>query len=547
VTAYLKAGENKILLKINNGGGGSGFYFKLLTDPVKEHPVEFAAATQEYTGHEDKAKGALDDKATTGWSVGDDDNAAKPHQAFFRAEYPFGFQEGTDLKVKLQFESPTPGQTLGRFRVAVTTADGLSEFFEPPDAVRAALIPDDADRSAGQKMELQKYYRRTFVPEIKQWTKTLDEQRKARNDYRDAIPVSMVMQESEKTRDTFLLVRGDYNNHGDRVKPGVPQHLMPLPEGMPENRLGLAKWLTHPDHPLTSRVTVNHFWQQYFGAGIVKTAEDFGSQGEWPSHPELLDWLATEFIQSGWNVKAMQRLIVTSATYRQSAAVPKEALQHDPDNRLLSHFPRLRLEAEAIRDNALSISGLLKPRIGGPSVYPYQPPGLWAQVAFEGTREWEQTPGDDSYRRGLYTYWRRSIPYPSLITFDAPTRETCTVRRPRTNTPLQALVLMNDPVYVEASRGLGFRIMKNGGKTLRDKVNYAFKLCVARPPSDREQRLLASAYTRELQRMTTDRVAASKLVNVGSKPPVDIDICELAAWTAVGNILLNLDEVINKG
>ena len=303
-----------------------------------------------------------------------------------------------------------------------------------------------------------------------------------------------------------------------------------------------------PGHPLTARVAVNQYWQRYFGTGLVKTAEEFGSQGEWPSHPDLLDWLATEFVQSGWNIRALQRLIVLSATYRQDSVISREALEKDPENRLFTRGPRFRVDAEGVRDIAMAVSGLLNPKIGGPSVFPYQPPGLWGQVSFEGTRDYVPSEGGDNYRRGLYTYWRRSIPYASFTIFDAPTRETCTVRRPRTNTPLQALNLLNDPVYVEAARALGQRVLAKGGATLEERIVYAFRVCLGRSPSDPERALMGAAFRREMANFAGNREAANRLIHVGaSRPPVDVDIAELAAWTVLGSTLLNLDEAITKG
>jgi hypothetical protein len=542
-------GENKLLLKVNNRQGSSGFYFRLLPDPVLEHRVEFAAAAADYNQSEHNIRGALDEDEASGWGTGGESpEAAGPHNAYFRGYDPIGFPGGTELKVRLRFESDKPKRALARFRIAVTSSTGLTEFMNLPDPIRASLIKGDEQQTASQKQALQRYYRQTFVPEVQELSKLLETQRKAKQEYVAQIPVTMVMQEMEKPRDTFLLVRGNFAQHGEKVAPGVPKAIFPMPPDYPKNRLGLAKWLVNPDNPLVSRVTVNHFWQHYFGNGLVKTAEDFGSQGDWPSHPALLDWLATEFIRTHWDVRAMQRLIVTSATYRQSSVVTPEELQRDPDNRLLSHYPHLRLEAEEIRDTALAVSGLLNPQIGGPSVYPYQPPGLWEAVAFENTRKYEQSQGAENYRRGIYTYWRRSIPYPSLITFDAPTRETCTVKRPRTNTPLQALTLMNDPVYVEASRAFGQRIMREGGSTLDSRLDYAFWTCLGRPPRTAEKSLLERAYQEHLEAFEHDRVGAAKLIHVGaSTPPVDLDICELATWTLISTTLLNLDETITKG
>ncbi len=283
----------------------------------------------------------------------------------------------------------------------------------------------------------------------------------------------------------------------------------------------------------------------------MKTSEDFGTQGEWPSHPELLDWLAAEFMESGWNIKAVQKLIVMSAAYRQSSRVDAESLKHDPYNRLLARGARFRLDAEMIRDNALAASGLLDERIGGPSVAPYQPPGLWEEVGFGGgfsSQSYVQSHGADLYRRGLYVYLKRAMPYPPLVTFDAPNREVCTDCRARTNTPLQALVLLNDPAYVEAARVLGQRVMREGGATPSERIAYAFRLCTARPPESREADVLLKIFEAQLARFKSDSASAAKLAKIGeSQPPAGLDIAELAAWTAVANVLLNLDETITKG
>ena len=321
--------------------------------------------------------------------------------------------------------------------------------------------------------------------------------------------------------------------------------------GLPMNRLGLAKWIVSPGNPLTARVAVNHFWQEYFGVGIVKTSEDFGSQGEPPSHPQLLDWLATEFVRTGWNVKAMQRLIVTSATYRQSSRVTPELEERDPENRLLARGPRFRLPAELIRDNALAVSGLLDNRIGGPSVYPYQPKGLWEEMAFRlrdsPGRPTLQSTGKDLYRRSMYTIWKRTVPPAALVTFDAPDREKCTARRSVTNTPLQALVLLNDPTYVEAARFLAARMLTQGGTTSAGRINYAFRLATGRVPDAQERAVLVEAAQDALAdyRQHSDQAAA--LLTVGeSKCDPQLDPKELAAWTTVASMILNLDETITK-
>jgi hypothetical protein len=424
-----------------------------------------------------------------------------------------------------------------------------------PAEVRSALKTKAAERNDQQKKLIRDHFVRYFQPQSRGVFDPLNSQvaklTKAQADVQAAFSQTMVMEEMAQPRETFLLVRGDFRAKGDKVTPGVPASLPPLPPGAPANRLGLARWLVDPAHPLVSRVTVNRYWQQYFGTGLVKTSEDFGSQGEWPSHPELLDWLASQFVDSGWDVKALQKTIVMSAAYRQSSHVDNERLKHDPYNRLLARGPRFRLDAEMIRDCALSVSGLLDTRIGGPSVSPYQPPGLWEEVGFGNSfssQSYVQSHGIDLYRRGIYTYWKRALPYPPMVTFDAPNREVCTDSRARTNTPLQALVLLNDPAYVEAARVLAQRVLKEGGATVDERMAFAFKLCTSRAPQAKELEVLVQLYQAQLARYQQNPSAATKLTSVGESPrPTGIDVGEWAAWTAIGNVLLNLDETITKG
>lgn len=549
VSMKIQEGDNTLLIKLTNGNNGSELSIDPSFQPILEQSVSIAKAAADANRGGYDIKGTLDDLIETGWSLdAGNDSAKKPHYAWFRFAKPVGFSAGTELEVRLIFSSPIPQATLARFRIATTPSEELNTFLSLPNNIRSHLLEWPADRSDQTNLTLQRYYREQFVDEAKNLTKILNEKRSERRKYQNTIPLAMVMQEMEKPRETRVLIRGAYNDPGEVVTPGVPEAILPWQENYPTNRLGLAQWLLHPDHPLTSRVLVNHYWQQHFGTGLVKTSEDFGAQGESSSHPELLDWLAQEFIESGWDMKHMHRLIVTSATYRQAAATSRESLRRDPGNRLMAHYPRQRLEAEAVRDFALSVSGLINPKIGGPSIFPYQPPGLWEQVAFEGTRKWEQSKGSDNYRRGLYVYWRRSIPYASFVTFDAASRETCTVKRPRTNTPLQALVLMNDPVYVEAARTFGLRIMKNGGDSINDRVDYAFRTCLSRNPSKAEMERMTNAFREELQHFLDHRADANQLVNIGATPPpTDIDPVELAAWTMIVQVLLNLDETITKG
>ncbi len=365
-----------------------------------------------------------------------------------------------------------------------------------------------------------------------------------------AIPTVMVMQEMEKPRDTFVLGRGQYDNHKEKVTPGVPSFLPPLPAGAAANRLTLARWIVSPDNPLTARVAVNRFWQQYFGIGVVETAEDFGSQGEAPSHPALLDWLASEFVRSKWDVKAMQRMIVTSATYRQSARVSPELLEKDPRNRLLARGARFRLPAEFVRDNALAASGLLVDQVGGPGVLPYQPKGLWEELSFGdvySAQTYVPGHGADLYRRSLYTFIKRTSPPPVMSTFDAPDREKCTARRTRTNTPLQALELLNDPTFVEAARALAQRMMIEGGRDAGARINYGFRLATARRPEPRERQIFRDLEERELSVYKKDEQSAAKLIAAGeSKPDPRLNPAELAAWTTVASMILNLDETITR-
>jgi hypothetical protein len=354
----------------------------------------------------------------------------------------------------------------------------------------------------------------------------------------------MVMEEMAKPRESFLLKRGSYDQPGDPVKPVLPAILPPMPAGYPANRLGLARWLTAPDHPLLARVTVNRFWQMYFGTGIVKTAEDFGAQGEAPSHPELLDWLAAEFIQSGWNVKALQRWIVTSATYRQSSATTDSLSTRDPENRLLARGPVLRLTAEMVRDQALALSGLLVEKIGGPPVKPYQPAGLWHEVAKE---EYEQDHGENLYRRSLYTFFRRAVPPPTLANFDAAGRESCVVRPGVTNTPLQALDLMNNVTYLEAARRIGQRMMLEGGASPATRIAWGFQLATARQPEKTEAGVLTRYFQKQLDRFQTAPQAAAEYLSQGESPRSAIlRVPELAAYTSVASLILNLDETVTK-
>jgi hypothetical protein len=417
------------------------------------------------------------------------------------------------------------------------------------DGERRNPVPTLLMPSRAQDRRL-KSLRRQLAEDDERPTEEYDRLKQAEQDLLDAIPSAMVMEEMAEPRVTHILKRGDYLSEGAVVLPGVPASLPPLHSDWPADRLGLARWLVDPTHPLTSRVTMNRFWQMIFGTGIVRTVDDFGSQGETPSHPELLDWLATKFIDRHWDVKAMQKLIVMSATYRQSSGGNESLWARDPSNRLLARGPRFRLDAEMIRDNALALSGLLECKVGGPSVRPYQPAGLWEQVSLGGnysSQAYVQGHGADLCRRGLYVYWKRSLPYPALAIFDATNRELCTALRPRTNTPLQALVLMNDPTFVEAARALAQRIITDGGADNRKRLSYAFRLCTGRQATEQELTILARVYRQHLSRYRADQTAAEQLMHVGESPCPACCVCELAAWTMIASMLLNLDETVTKG
>ncbi len=408
-----------------------------------------------------------------------------------------------------------------------------------------AAIPR-AERSVGQSLKLRWAFLETAAAPMaaKAW-KELRAQDLKREKLIASFPTVMVMGERKEPRVTHVLERGVYDAPGEVVEPGVPSALGSVAAGAPKTRLALARWLIDPDNPLTARVAVNRFWQMLFGTGIVSTVEDFGSQGEWPSHPELLDWLAVELIESGWDVKALMKTIVTSATYKQSSAATPELLEADPENRLLSRGPRVRLPAETIRDQALAVAGLLHEQLGGPSVKPYQPAGLWTELS--NWKAYKHDEGESLYRRSLYTFWKRTIAPPAMVAFDAAPRETCIVRETRTNTPLQALDLMNDVTYVEAARKLAERMIREGGAEPAQRLAYGFKLATAREPEAREQEILLRGFQRYLDRYQTRTADAEKLLSAGESPRDSAKpLPELAAYAAVSSMILNLDEAITK-
>ncbi|QDV36689.1 PSD1 and planctomycete cytochrome C domain-containing protein [Tautonia plasticadhaerens] len=424
-----------------------------------------------------------------------------------------------------------------------------------PDPITQLVAVDPGERTGEQSERLRDYFvehayapaRPTLAPLLARRA----EVEKAKTALEESIPTTLVWKEMAEPKPAFILNRGEYDQPGDPVGRSVPSFLPPLPEGAPVDRLGLASWLVDRSNPLTARVAANRLWQQVFGVGLVKTSEDFGAQGETPSHPELLDWLAVQFQDDGWDVKEFMRRLVTSNTYRRSSRATPELLARDPKNRLYARGPRFRLDAETIRDQALFVGGLLVEQVGGPSVKPPQPSGLWEAVGYtsSNTAQFRADTGREKvHRRSLYTFWKRTSPPPQMTTFDAPSRESCTMRRERTNTPLQALLLLNDPQYVEAARALAERTMREAGSSTEDRLTRMFRIVAARTPEADELAELTAAYDDLIASYRDDPEAARQLIAVGETTPDPAhDPAELAAWTVIANTLLNLDEVIVKG
>ncbi len=419
-----------------------------------------------------------------------------------------------------------------------------------PQALVAALAPPPA-RSDARTHAMNTAWKMQYSTRYRDLTRDVaaHEQQIAMLDA--AAPKTMVMKDLPTPRETFVLKRGEYDKP-DKSRPvqrAIPKALGNLPEGAPANRLGLAEWIVSRENPLTARVIVNHYWEMIFGRGIVRTSEDFGYQGDWPSHPELLDTLAVEFRDSGWDLRRLLTKMVTSNTYRQSSKLRDDARAKDPDNKLLAYFPRIRLTAEQIRDQALYLSGLLVEKAGGPSVKPYQPPGLWQEVAMlqSNTRIYERGKGDDLWRRSMYTYWKRAAPPPTMLTFDAPTRESCTIRRIQTSTPLQALALWNDEQFVEAARVLAQRTLKEDDDD-QTRLKKLMVRCTGREPNAKDLATLSEALDAFRARFAASPDDAAKIVSIGEAfEATDLDPSELAAWTMICNAALNLDACITRG
>lgn len=514
------------------------------SNPAKKEQVIFSDALAD----EGIAKNLLR-KDNANWGIDATNDAQRlPRQAVFVLQTPIANAEGTLLEIRLKHNHPVLKQTLGRFRLFVTSADNATTIANIGVRMRPVLMIPVEQRNPEQQAKLAQYYLLNS-PSLKATRDRLNEAKKSLASLNIATAEVMGERQSFERPFTYLRNRGSFTSPAEKVYAGVPASLHPLPENQMPNRLGLAYWLVDEKNPLVARVTVNRFWEQFFGRGIVETSEDFGTQSMAPSHQDLLDWLATEFMtgaQGGkkWGVKSFHRLIVTSATYRQLSRVTPELAERDPHNRLLARGARFRLEAEMIRDSALAASGLLSHKIGGESVFPIQPDGVW-NTPFSGDR-WQTSDGEDKFRRAIYTFARRTAPYPMFTTFDAPSRELCTVRRVRTNTPLQALTLLNDEAYFVAARALAKRMMSEGGSDLQSQIVYGFRLCTSRKPNAKETERLVALYQQELGRFQKDTKSAITLLKNESKTLNEKQLAEMAAFSVVANVLLNLDETLTK-
>lgn len=522
--------------------------------------IFFGPATADWEQQYYRAEHAVDRNPKTGWAIGP--RFGERHFLIAELKSPLAFDSGA--KLGFRFDSyHGNNHTVGRLRLSVTSEPDPARLWPVPPQVADSLAVPAGQRTPEQQRQLAAHYR-TVSPSIRSLEREIFRLNERESELANRKYTTLVMKERPEPRQTFVHVRGNFLEKGKEVTPGVPAIFPPLPDDQAPNRLALARWLVQQDNPLTARVTVNRFWERLFGTGIVKTSEDFGKQGEAPSHPELLDWLACEFMTPtvsdhvsritphGWDVKHILKLMVMSATYRQSAAVDDQRLEKDLYNRLLARGPRFRMDAEMIRDQALAVSGLLNPAIGGPSVYPEQVPNLWKELGFLrpeiGMDEWPTSEGPELYRRGLYTFWRRVCTYPTFATFDAPSRDVCISRRPRANTPLQALAALNEPTLLEAARVLAQRIMLQGGSRPDQQIEYAFGLCLARPPTRQERQRLVGLYEQQLKSFERDAEAAVELVRHGAaERPASLDVRKLAAWMMVANVLLNLDETLTKG
>jgi len=506
---------------------------------AKAKRLTFKNATEDFAPEKTSAAKTIDGTLDTGWKI--TGQIGKPHQCVYELEQPVTMQAGKQLVVTLK-QQYIHEMTLGCFRISVTSDKASVAASEVPAEIESLLLSHQSQWMDVHKTQVEQHFLMT-TPELKAEHEQIQKLQKSMPEQ----PTTLVLQERmpQHQRVTRLHHRGEYLKPGDIVQPGALGRFHALPDQASPDRLTLARWLVAPENPLVGRVVVNRWWQAMFGTGIVRTSEDFGTQSSPPSHPELLDWLATEFVQNGWSRKKLLRLLVTSATYRQSSTVTPQKLARDPQNSLLSRGPRVRLAAEVVRDSALTASGLLTRKIGGPSVFPPQPAGVTA-LSY-GKFAWKESTGPDRYRRGLYTFIKRTTPYATFGLFDAPSREACVVRRSRSNTPLQALALLNDVVYMEAVVEMGKNATLLKEQSPSERATMLFRRMITRPPSPEEVNLLVQFYERQLEQLKQNQKRCQKLLGTAvSSAETDLSQSEWAAWTLVARAILNLDEFVTK-
>lgn len=549
----------------------TGVSAELVVDGQAPIPMELIRAESDYSqpnytaGQIDLKPQSVGDRirGRTGWAIDGNDAAKKvARRVFFAPVNPVEVPRDAVLVVRMTHDSQFADHNVGCVRFSISDADidrlGLGETGLPAEIQTVLNLAPDV-RTPATAQQLETYFREHVDNPFRTAEAALKNAQAKLADFNDGLPTTMVMKEG-KSREAFLLTRGEYDHPAGKVERAVPAFLPPLPPGASNDRLGLARWIVSETNPLTARVWVNRAWERFFGTGIVKTSENFGSQADFPSHPELLDWLAVEFMQptalpavnsvpaQAWDMKALQKLILMSGTYRQSSSLQHDLLHRDPENRLLARGPRFRLSAEIIRDQALAISGLLISKIGGESVRPYMPEGVWDETSKYGDlRGYKHDMGEGLYRRTMYTIWKRTAAPPSAMLFDAPNREVCTIKRSRTNTPLQALALLNEVTFVEAARALAVRMVKEGGTTNAEQMAFGFRLTTGREPKPTEMNVLLQGWAVDHASFKAAPESAGQLLAVGdSKVPADVDPVELATWTVSANVLLNLDEVVTR-
>jgi len=514
----------------------------------KPEKLTLAKAEADYSQKGYEITQVLNKQRGKGWAI-DGPTKKENRRAMFLLDRAVSHTDGAMLLLRLRHEA-IGGHNIGRFRLSSTALPAANVKLDGSaylTKIKAILAIAVEKRTPAQKKELDEYYLAKVDSPVKRAADGVAAKKKALAEFENNLPTTMVMREAKATRDAFILQRGEYDKPGVKVTMGVPSWLNPMPKDAPMNRLGLAQWLVSKDNPLTARVWVNRQWERLFGTGLCKTTENLGSQAEYPLHPELLDWLAAEFMRSGWDMKHMLKLMVTSRAYRQSSKVTPAMLERDPENRLLARGTRFRLSGEVVRDQALAIGGLLVSKVGGPSVRPYMPEGVWDETSKYGDlRGYQADTGDGLYRRSLYTIWKRTAAPPTMLLFDAPTREICTVKRSRTNTPLQALAMLNEVTFVEAARGLA-EIMMRQGKTPQERIAHGFKRATARDIEPESLTVLMRGWTERRAWYETHPDDAAKAIAQGaSKPDANLNPADLAAYTTTAGVLLNLDRVVTR-